>query len=104
MAGEFPGLYALKPLKNTGLLERFRREVDVTRNLNHPNILRVGDVDLNDKAPFYVAKWCEAGSLEEIGGESFRGNITLGLRRGDRTPVLGKLVFTLPAGGRNESD
>jgi hypothetical protein len=49
----------------------------VDTNLNHPNILRVVDGDLNDKAPFYVGEWCEAGSLEKIGGESFRGNITL---------------------------
>ena len=72
---EHPGYYALKRLRNPALLDRFKREVQVTGNLNHPHILRVVDFDLSGNEPYYVSEFCEKGSLEDVGAQVFKGDI-----------------------------
>ena len=54
---------------------RFQREVAVTQSLNHPNILRVVDHDLNAERPYFVAEYCKNLALESFARDQYRGNI-----------------------------
>ncbi len=90
--GEFSGRYALKRLRNMERLDRFKREVEVTIGLRHPNILRVVDFDIAGARPYYVAELCEKRSLADVGAQQFKGNITLTL------DVLLPIVDALAAG------
>lgn len=55
--------YALKRLKNTNRLERFRTEVDILRSLSHPNVIKLVDFDLENDPPYFVSELCEGGDL-----------------------------------------
>jgi len=70
-----PGRFVLKRLKNINRKELFEREISAIAQLQHPNILRLVDYDLSGDPPFYVAEYCERGSLAKIGGAEFKGNI-----------------------------
>jgi serine/threonine protein kinase len=63
--------YALKRLKNIKRIERFRREVDIIRRLNHPNIVQIVDADLEAEKPFLVSEFCEGGSLADASLNEF---------------------------------
>jgi serine/threonine protein kinase len=67
--------FVLKRLKNLKRLDLFEREVNATRAINHPNILRVIDFDLSGSQPYHVAEYCEHGSLVDIGAAAFKGNV-----------------------------
>jgi serine/threonine protein kinase len=43
--------------------------------LNHPNIIRVVDFNIDMAPYYYVMEYCERGSLEKIGGSNFKGDI-----------------------------
>ncbi len=74
-------LFALKRLKNEQRKARFAQEVEAIRQLQHPNILRVEDYDISGDRPYYVAEYCQRGSLSTVGAQEFKGNIekTLGV-------------------------
>ncbi len=76
--------HVLKRLINTGdqaRKERFKREVDVTQQLRHPNILKIVDENLGAQEPYYVAEYCEKGSIDKFKGkEAFSGNISTCLK------------------------
>ena len=55
--------YVLKRLKNINRLERFKREIEVVRNLSHENIVTLFDFDLEAKEPYLVSEFCSGGSL-----------------------------------------
>jgi serine/threonine protein kinase len=73
--GKRAGQYVLKRLKNVKRLDLFKREIEAIRQLEHPNILSIYDYDLAGSAPYYVAEYCEGGSLEEVGPAEFEGDI-----------------------------
>ena len=58
--------YVLKRLKNPKRLDRFRREVEATLILDHPNILKVIDHDLDGDNPFLVSEYCIGGTLRVL--------------------------------------
>lgn len=55
--------YVLKRLKNINRADRFKREIEAVRNLNHENIVRLIDFDLEDEKPYLVSEYCSGGSL-----------------------------------------
>ncbi len=57
--------YVLKRLKNLKRLERFAREIDAVSNLDHPNIVRLIDYDIDAPKPYLVTENCSGGSLEK---------------------------------------
>jgi serine/threonine protein kinase len=57
-------LYVLKRLKNIRRLERFRREIEALHTLNHENIVRLVDFDLEGNRPYLVTEHCAGGSLD----------------------------------------
>ena len=57
--------YVLKRVKNPKRAERFRREVQTTRDLDHPGILKLLDFDLEAEKPYYVSEYCSGGSLAD---------------------------------------
>jgi eukaryotic-like serine/threonine-protein kinase len=62
--------YVLKRLKNPKRTDRFKREVEACKQLEHPNILRIIDDDANavtdpKKRPFLVTEYCPRGSLAD---------------------------------------
>jgi serine/threonine protein kinase len=58
--------YVLKQLKNLKRKDRFEREVEACKQLNHPNILSIVDADADPKGrPFLVAEYCPRGSLAD---------------------------------------
>jgi hypothetical protein len=75
---EFPGQWVLKRLKNVkdkARKTRFAQEVRVTQSIEHPNVLKIIDQNLDAEKPYFVAELCERGSLEKIGASPFKGNI-----------------------------
>lgn len=57
--------FVLKRLKNVARLDRFRREIDAIRSLDHPGILRLVDANLEAEKPYLVTEFCAGGSLAE---------------------------------------
>lgn len=60
--------YAIKFLTtiDSAALRRFRLEADGMFALDHPNIVRVVAVNLEDQPPFYVMAYQEGGSLRAV--------------------------------------
>lgn len=85
------GEYVLKRLKNVERMDLFRREVEATQVLQHPNILRIIDFDLASDPSYYVAEYCEGGSLEKVGADKFKGDVTA------TVSVLKPIVYALNA-------
>ena len=79
-SGELSGEYALKRLINADNPERkarFVRETHTLEALDHPNILKIYDRQLNPLAgekPFFVAEHCGGRSLEDRGAAIFKDN------------------------------
>lgn len=74
-----PGVICvLKRLKHVARLPRFEREVSVLRTSEHPNVLRILDADLTGSKPFFVAPFCENGSLDRlnVGNWALRQKLT----------------------------
>jgi tRNA A-37 threonylcarbamoyl transferase component Bud32 len=96
---EFVGHYALKKLKNSKNAERrkrFIREVKITQSIDHPNVLKIIDSDVDSRKPYYVAELCVRGSLEKIGAPTFKGNIRVTVDT--LLPVIDALVAVHRAG------
>jgi serine/threonine protein kinase len=63
-------IFALKvlPLEfrdNTEIVNRFHQEARVMARFNHPNIVRVSDVDKDGNTPYFVMEYVEGQSLSE---------------------------------------
>jgi serine/threonine protein kinase len=129
---EYTGQWALKTLKNIDnpkAKERFGQEVKAVQSINHPNILRIIHSDLSAERPYFVAEYCERGSLQKIGASRYKGNILATkevvlpildalvaahragvfhrdvkpaniLLRGDDTPVIGDFGICFMEGGQ----
>ena len=75
--------YALKALSNSlspQARARFRREIEVVRNLDHPAIVPIADYsDPDDEFQYYVMEYCEnARPLHEIlfsSSNPYHGNV-----------------------------
>jgi serine/threonine protein kinase len=81
VSGAIPGEVALKRLTNAGDAERrarFERETKVLEELDHSNILKIHHKQLNPQGkekPFFVAEYCQGGSLQEQGPEEYKDNL-----------------------------
>ena len=64
---EIPGICALKQLDNDKRYKRFVREAEVLMKLDHPNILKVYDFDVQEstKHKFYVSEFCQGKSFDK---------------------------------------
>lgn len=58
--------YVIKLLKNKKRIDRFKVEVKILKQVEHPNVLRVIDADLDGDKAWYVAPFCSGGSLEQV--------------------------------------
>lgn len=63
-------IFALKVLPaefrdNTEVVNRFHQEARVMARFNHPNIVRVSDVDKDGSTPYFVMEYVEGRSLSE---------------------------------------
>jgi serine/threonine protein kinase len=58
--------YVLKRLKNLNRIERFKREIETIRNLNHTNIVRLIDFNLDAEKPYLVTEYCSGGNLAAV--------------------------------------
>jgi hypothetical protein len=128
---EFPGQWVLKRSKNIkdkARKTRFAQEVRVTQSIEHPNVLKIIDKNLDAERPYFVAELCERGSLEKVGASPYKGNIRAAvdvllpitdalvaahqinvfhrdikpaniLFRGDGTPVVGDFGICFVEGG-----
>ena len=72
--GKHAGPYVLKRLKNKARLDLFEREVKAMEAVDHPHALRVIEANIGNTPPYYVAEYCEGGSLAEQ-PERFYGDI-----------------------------
>jgi serine/threonine protein kinase len=72
--GKYSGHYVLKRLKNRGRLDLFEREVKAMQAVDHPHVLRVIEANIGSTSPYYVAEYCEGGSLAQQ-PERFCGDI-----------------------------
>ena len=57
--------YVLKRLKNLDRVDRFRNEIETVARLDHPNVLKLMDYDLNGSPPYLVSEYCAGGSLDK---------------------------------------
>lgn len=68
----------LKRLKNAKRRDLFEREIRAVDTLRSVNILRIEDFNLSPlTSAYYVAEYCEQGSLAEVGAESFKGDMSV---------------------------
>ena len=58
--------FVLKRLRNQKRLDRFAREVRSAISLEHPNLIRHVDHDLEGPKPFLVVEHCAGGTLEHL--------------------------------------
>jgi serine/threonine protein kinase len=79
-SGKDAGPFVLKRLRREGRLALFQQEIETTRSIEHPNIIRIVDFDLNAEKPYFVAEYCERGSLADIGAETFQGDVKAAAR------------------------
>jgi hypothetical protein len=96
---EYPGQWALKRLRNVDdpkAKERFGQEVKAVQSINHPNILRIIHSDLASGRPYFVAEYCEGGSLQKNGASRYRGDIAATTQV--LLPILDALVAAHKAG------
>lgn len=64
---EYPGEeFILKRLKNVKRIERFKREISVLKNLDHPYVLKIIDYNYECDAPYIVTEYCEGGTLDNL--------------------------------------
>lgn len=76
---EHKGQWAQKRLRkvhDAKARERFGKEVKAAQSVDHPNVLKIIDSDTQAERPYYVAEYCEKGSLQVTGASRFKGNIT----------------------------
>jgi len=57
--------FVLKRLKSQSGLPRLKKEVEAIKKLDHPNIQKLIDFNLNSEDPFLVTEYCAGGSLIE---------------------------------------
>lgn len=58
-------LYVQKRLKNKNRIQRFKREIEASLTLSHPNVIKVEYFELEGKAPYLVTEYCERGTLSD---------------------------------------
>lgn len=56
--------YVLKRLINTSRIDRFRREAEVLKQIDHPNVVKLIDYRLDGEKPYIVMEYCAGGSLD----------------------------------------
>ena len=91
-------LFVQKRLKNTSSVERrtrFKREIESTAKLEHPNILRIVDSDIDQSPPYYISEYCEGGELGSRATQ-YRGDISAVAR--DVLPIIDALNAAHRAG------
>ena len=91
-------MFVQKRLKNANSRERrerFQREIESTAKLEHPNILRIVDSDLNQSPPHYFSEYCEGGDLSSRAAH-YDGNISAVAR--DILPIIDALNTAHKAG------
>ncbi len=57
--------FVLKRLKNHARIDRFRREVEAVRKLDHPNTIKIIDADLESEPTYLVTEHCVGGSIDK---------------------------------------
>ena len=61
-------IYILKRLKNPKRGNRFDREIQACRSLDHPNVMKIEDSGVlpgKEARAFFVSEYCDRGSLED---------------------------------------
>ncbi|MFH1745583.1 MAG: serine/threonine-protein kinase [Planctomycetota bacterium] len=58
--------YVLKQIKNAKRAGRATAEIEACMRLDHPNVLKVIDFDVDLKRPFMVTEYCEGGTLAAL--------------------------------------
>ena len=60
---------AIKKINKTklssGLINRFTKEIDILKSINHNNIISIKDSIINDKHIFIITEYCNGGSLKD---------------------------------------
>jgi hypothetical protein len=86
----------LRRINDPKARERFALEVKALQSINHPGILKIVHSDVTAKRPFYVAEFCEGGSLRDSGATKYKGQIRATLQL--LFPVIDALVAAHTAG------
>jgi len=81
---------------DSSLFARFRTEIDVLRNLDHPNIVKIFEVGENAGQQFYVMEYLSGGSLAEVIAK--RGAVGLGGALDVATAICSALEHAHEAG------
>jgi len=55
----------LKRLKNVKRIERFKKELEAIQKLDHPNVIKLVDYDIDDEKPYIVVEHVAGGSLDD---------------------------------------
>jgi serine/threonine protein kinase len=79
---EHTGTYALKLLINVddpSRKKRFAREIETLRKLDHPNILKIIDHNLDADKPYFVSEYCAGGSLKDVDLTAVKADIAVAL-------------------------
>jgi serine/threonine protein kinase len=62
---EDKGEFVLKRLRNADRIPRFQNEIKAGLELDHPNVVRVVDYNLEGDPPYLVTEYCSGGDLSK---------------------------------------
>jgi eukaryotic-like serine/threonine-protein kinase len=93
--GKQVALKILQPdvAKQDDAIQKFIREIDNTKILDHPNVVKLLDFRYHQGAFFYTTEYCEAGNLLGL-TKQLGGKLPLDLARGAIEQILDGLAYT----------
>lgn len=59
-------IFVLKKISNTEKIHRLEREVEAGLELDHPNILKIVDYQIEGKEPYLVSEYCSGDTLKKL--------------------------------------
>ncbi len=94
-SGRIVALKVLQPqiAQQSDAVQRFMREIDNTKVLNHPNVVRLIDSQFYQGSFFYATEYCNAGNLAEL-RKQLGGQLPLAWAKAIITQVLTGLGYT----------
>jgi eukaryotic-like serine/threonine-protein kinase len=94
-SGRIVALKVLQPqiAQQNDAVQRFMREIDNTKVLNHPNVVRLIDSQFYQGSFFYATEYCNAGNLAEL-RKQLGGQLPLAWAKAIITQVLTGLGYT----------
>jgi eukaryotic-like serine/threonine-protein kinase len=57
--------YVIKLIKSPKGISRLKKEIKAIKSLDHPNIVKLVDYQIESEEPYLITEYCEGGNLQE---------------------------------------